>query len=95
MDQCQVGRGPFASGREALRGYLSDLVGYYESVAATQRSDVAQRELSLDPVAGPARGGSGGASMQGSGGMGATPAPAGSAPSPPSAGSTSTAMPRM
>ena len=95
MAQYQVGRVPFASVLEALNGYLTDLVGFYESVAASQRIDIAQRELSLDPVAGPVIGGLGGTSMPGTGGMGATPAPAGSMPPLPAAGSTSSAMPRM
>jgi len=95
MAQYKVGRVPFASVLEALSGYLGDLVGFYESVAATQRIDIAQRELSLDAVAGPALSGLGGASMPGSGGMGAASAPAGSAPPPPAAGSTSSAMPKM
>ncbi|HJW75829.1 MAG TPA: TolC family protein [Thermoleophilia bacterium] len=93
--QYKVGRVPFASVLEALSGYLADLVGFYESVAATQRIDIAHRELSLDPVAGPALGGLGGASMPGSSGMGTATAPAGSAPPPPAAGSTSSAMPKM
>ncbi len=93
--QYKVGRVPFASVLEALRGYLGDLVGFYESVAAIQRIDIAQREFSLDPVAGTALGGLGGASMPGSSGMGAASAPAGSAPPPPAARSTSSAMPRM
>jgi len=93
--QYQVGRVPFASVLEALNGYLTDLVGFYESVAASQRIDIAQRELSLDPVAGPVIGGLGGTSMPGTGGMGVTPAPAGSMPPLPAAGSTSSAMPRM
>lgn len=80
MAQYKVGRVPFAAVLEALSGYLTDLVGFYESVAATQRIDIAQRELSLDPVAGPSLGGPGGASMPGSSGMGAASAPAGSAP---------------
>ena len=95
MAQYKVGRVPFASVLEALRGYLGDLVGFYESVVAAQRVDIAQRELSLDPVAGPVLGGLGGASMPGSSGMGAASAPAGSAASPPAAGSTSSAMPKM
>ena len=95
MAQYQVGRIPFASVLEALSGYLTDLVGFYESVAAAQRIDIAQRELSLDPVAAPAIGGLGGSLMPGSGGMGGVAAPAGS-PQPTSApGSTSSAMPRM
>lgn len=95
MAQYKVGRVPFASVLEALSGYLGDLVGFYESVAATQRIDIAQRELSLDPVASPALGGIGGVSMPGSSGMGSAPAPAGGAPPAPAAGSTSSAMPKM
>ena len=95
MAQYKVGRVPFAAVLEALNGYLTDLVGFYESVAATQRIDIAQRELSLDPVSGPALGGLGGGSMPGSSGMSASPAPASSAPPASSAGSTSSAMPKM
>ena len=95
MGQYQVGRAPFASVLEALSGYLADLVGFYESVAAIQRIDIAQREMSLDPVAGPGLGGLGGAAMPGTGGMGGASAPAAGAPSAPGVGSNSTAMPRM
>lgn len=95
MTQYKVGRVPFAAVLESLSGYLSDLVGFYESVAAAQRIDIAQHELSLDPVSGPAVGGLGGASMPGSSGMGGGPAPAGSAPPAAAAGSTSSAMPKM
>ena len=95
MAQYTVGRVPFASVLEALSGFLTDLVGFYESVAATQRIDIAQRELSLDPVTGPALGGPGGASMSGSSGMNASSARAGSAPPASAAGSTSSAMPKM
>lgn len=95
MAQYKVGRVPFASVLEALSGYLSDLVGFYESVAAIQRIDIAQRELSLDPVIGPAFGGLGGASVPGSSGMGSASAPPGSAPPASGAGSTSSAMPKM
>jgi cobalt-zinc-cadmium efflux system outer membrane protein len=95
MAQFQVGRVPFASVLEALNGYLSDLVGYYESVAAIQRIDIAQRELSLEPVAGPALGGAGGASVPASGGMSAAPGRSDGAAPAPAAGSGSSAMPRM
>ncbi len=95
MAQYQVGRVPFASVLEALGGYLADLGGYYESVAAAQRIDIAQRELSLDPVAAPALGGLGGGAMPGSGGMAAPSARAGGAAPAPAAGANSTAMPRM
>jgi hypothetical protein len=96
MAQYQVGRVPFASVLETLSGYLSDLVGYYESVVAAQRVAIAQRELSLDPVDGPAIGGLGGTSMPGASSMGGpTGAPA-IAPVPqPVTGSRSSAMPRM
>lgn len=94
MAQYQVGRVPFAAVLEALSGYFADQVGYYESVAATQRIDIAQRELSLDPVGGSSPSGLGGASLPGAGGMGAAAAPASATP-PPAAGSGSSAMPRM
>lgn len=95
MAQYKVGKVPFASVLEALSGYLTDLVGYYESVAAAQRIDIAQHEISLDPVSGPAVGGVGSTSMPGSGGMGAAAAPTGSAPPAAAAGSTSSAMPKI
>lgn len=93
LAQYKVGRVPFAAVLEALTGYLADLVSFYESVAAAQRIDIAQRELSLEPVAGSALGG--GAAMPGSSGMGAPSAPAGSAAPAPAAGTTSSAMPKM
>ena len=95
MAQFQVGRVPFASVLEALNGHLSDLVGYYESVAAIQRIDIAQRELSLDPVTGPALGGAGSAGVPASGGMSAAPGPSGGAAPAPAAGANPSAMPRM
>ena len=78
LAQYRVGKVPFAAVLEALSGYLTDLVGFYESVAAAQRIDIAQHEVSLDPVSGPALGGIGGASMSGSGGMGSASTRAGS-----------------
>jgi outer membrane protein, heavy metal efflux system len=95
LAQYEVGRVPFASVLEALNGYLADEAGFYESVAAAQRIDIAQRELSLDPVAAPPLGGLGGASMPGSGGTTSAPTPPGSAPPAAAAGSASAAMPRM
>lgn len=95
MSQYKVGRVPFASVLEALSGYLADLVSFYESVAAIQRIDIAQREFSLDPVAGPSLGGLGGASMPGSSGMGATGTPAGNTAPLPAAGGASSATPKM
>ena len=95
MAQYKVGRVPFASVLEALSGFQADLVGFYESVAATQRIDIAQREFSLDPVAAPALGGLGGASMPNSSGMGPASSSVESAPTPSADGSKSPAMPRM
>ena len=94
MAQYQVGRVTFASVLETLGGYLADLGGFYESVAAIQRIDIAQRELSLDPVTGPAMAPSAG-SIPGAGGMSGASTPSAGATAPPAAGSTSTAMPRM
>ncbi len=68
LAQYQVGKVTFASVLEVLVGYLADLNGFLESVAATQRIATAQRELSLEPVSGlpgggmPAVGAMGGAS---------------------------------
>ena len=95
MAQYQVGRVPFVAVLESLSGYLTDYAGYFESVATTQRIAIAQHELSLDPVGGPALGGLGGAAIPGAGGMGGASAPGSSAAPRPAAGSTSTAMPRM
>ena len=95
MAQYRVGTVPFASVLEALNGYLADLAGFYESVAAAQRVDIAQREFRLESVAGPAPGGLGGSFMPGSGGTGTVPAPAAGVSGPTPAGPTSTAMPRM
>ncbi len=95
MAQYRVGRVPFASVLEALEGWLGDLAGFYESVATTQRVDIARRELSLEPIAGPAAGGLGGGPMPGAGGMSGTPASAGGASPAPAAASGASAMPRM
>jgi outer membrane protein TolC len=88
--QYQVARLPFAAVLEALTGYLDDLTGFYASVATVQQLGVADRALSLDPVAGPGTGGMGAAATprrspmgSGSGGAGGAPAAgagAGSAP---------------
>ena len=91
MAQYQVGRLPFVSVLETLSGYLTDQVGYLESVAATQRVDIASRELSLDPVPGAAAGGFGGGSMPGPSGAAGAPAPAAA---PGTSGATP-ATPRM
>ena len=93
MASYQVGRVPFATVLEALSGYLADRAGFYESVAAAQRTEVAQRELSLEPVEGVAPGAMGGR-VPGSGTMGGA-APAAGAPAASPAAAPSTAMPRM
>jgi outer membrane protein TolC len=46
--QYQVGRVPFASVLEALSGYLVDVNGFLESIAAAQRIAIAEREISLE-----------------------------------------------
>jgi outer membrane protein TolC len=46
--QYQVGRVPFASVLEALSGYLVDVNGFLESIAAAQRIAIAEREVSLE-----------------------------------------------
>jgi len=56
MLQYQVGRVTFASVLEALTGYVADINAFYESIAAAQRIDIAQREVSLDPTLGLASG---------------------------------------
>ena len=70
LAQYQVGRVPFASVLEALAGYLTDVNGFLESAAATQRLATAQRELSLDPLSSLPAGGMG-SSVPAAGGMGA------------------------
>ena len=70
LAQYQVGRVTFASVLEVLAGYLTDVNGFLESAAATQRLATAQRELSLDPVSSRSSGGMG-SSVPGAGGMGA------------------------
>lgn len=67
LAQYQVGRVTFASVLEALAGYLSDLNGFFDSVAATQAIAIAEREISLDAPGGASGGGMGGAKMPGAG----------------------------
>jgi outer membrane protein, heavy metal efflux system len=50
--QYQVGRVSFASVMEALSGYLSDVNGFLDSIAAVHRITIAQREVSLDAPVG-------------------------------------------
>jgi outer membrane protein TolC len=94
MAQYQVGRVTFASVLEALGGYVADITAFYESVAATQRVDISQREVSLDPAAGLAPAGMGGSSVPGAGSMAAGP-PSGAPPPQPAGTGSSGSMSRM
>ena len=76
MAQYSVGRVTFASVLEALSGYLNDVNGFLESVAAAQRIGIAQKEVNLEPVTG-APAGMGGPSMPGAGNRGAPAASTG------------------
>jgi len=67
LAQYQVGRVTFASVLEALAGYLGDVNGFFDSVAAAQRIAIAGREISLDAPGGSATGGMGGPAMPGAG----------------------------
>jgi hypothetical protein len=66
LAQYQVGRVTFASVLEALAGYLSDLNGFLDSVAATHKIVIAEQEISLD-APGSSAGGTGGPAMPGAG----------------------------
>jgi outer membrane protein TolC len=66
LAQYRVGRVTFASVLEALAGYLSDLNGFLDSVAATHKIVIAEQEISLDAPGGSA-GGIGGPAMPGAG----------------------------
>jgi cobalt-zinc-cadmium efflux system outer membrane protein len=59
LAQYRVGRVAFASVLEALAGYLSDLNGFLDSVATTQKIVIAEQEISLD-APGSSAGGHGG-----------------------------------
>ena len=93
--QYQVGRVTFASVLEALTGYVADIDAFYESVAATQRVEIAQRELSLDPAAGLAPGGMSGSTVPGTGGMGESSFPEAAAAAPQRGTAGSGSMARM
>ena len=84
LAQYRVGRVPFSAVLEALAAYVSDVEGFLQSIAETQRVATAQAEISLadpGPAAGsgmgsPAMSGGAGASA-GAAGRGAVGAPAG------------------
>ena len=88
MAQYGVGRVTFASVLDALAGYLNDVNGFFESVAAAQRIAIAQREVSLESVTGAAVN-MGSASIPGRGTTAAASSPMSSG-SPAEAASTAT-----
>ena len=67
LRQYQVGRVAFASVLEALSGYLGDVNGFFESIAAAHRVAIAEREISLDPPGGAGGGGTAAGAMPGAG----------------------------
>jgi outer membrane protein, heavy metal efflux system len=95
--QYQVGRVAFASVLEALAGYLGDVNGHLESIAAAQRIAIAEREVSLDAPGAPAGAGLGATSMPGTGATaGATTGGVvRPATSPEAGGAASSSMSRM
>jgi outer membrane protein TolC len=95
LSQYQVGRVTFASVLEALAGYLADMNGFFDSVAAAQRIAIAEREISLDAPGGPAAGGMGGSAMPGAGATPVSSSSSRSAGQPQSADSAGASMSRM
>jgi outer membrane protein, heavy metal efflux system len=95
--QYQVGRVAFASVLEALAGYLGDVNGHLEAIAAAQRIVIAEREISLDAPGAPGGSGMGGTSMPGAGAT--APAALGvtgrGATEPEAGGAASSSMSRM
>ncbi len=84
LAQYRVGKVTFPSVLEVLRGLVVDEGGYLDALATAQRIDIADREVSLAPPAGPS-GGAAGGSMPGvaaaatsgrAGASGASPQPA-------------------
>jgi outer membrane protein TolC len=97
LAQYRVGKVPFASVLEVMRGHVSDEGGFLETLAQAQRVAIAQREVSLD--APPGLGGAaamGGSTVPGSAGMSAAGGrQAGGPPEAPgAAGASGGAMPR-
>jgi cobalt-zinc-cadmium efflux system outer membrane protein len=94
LAQYRVGRVAFASVLEALAGYLSDLNGFLESVATTQKIVIAEQEISLDAPGGTV-GGMGGAAVPGAGATAASPSSGRSASSSQDGDSPAASMSRM
>jgi outer membrane protein TolC len=83
--QYKVGKAPFASVLEVMRGLVGDEGGYLDTIAQAQRVSIAQRELSLQPTPGVGGGGAGamsGAAVPGSSGMTASARPSGGGAAP-------------
>jgi outer membrane protein TolC len=93
--QYKVGKVPFASVLEVMRGLVNDEGGYLGALAQAQRLAIAQREVSLDASAGiGVAGGMGGGTVPGSAGMTASArASGGRAEAPAGAASSGAAMP--
>ena len=89
LTQYKVGKVPFASVLEVMRGVVADEGGFLDTLAQAQRVAIAQREVSLDPPAALGVASMSGGSVPGASGMaaGARPSAGGAAaPSPPSGG---------
>jgi len=94
LAQYRVGRVAFASVLEALAGYLSDLNGFLESVATTQKIVIAEQEISLDAPGG-SGGGMGGPAMPGTGAAATSSSTGRSAGAAQDADTSSASMSRM
>jgi cobalt-zinc-cadmium efflux system outer membrane protein len=68
LAQYKVGKVPFASVLEVMRGYVADEGGFLDALAQAQRLAIADREVSLDAPGELGGGGSGG-SVPGSAGL--------------------------
>jgi cobalt-zinc-cadmium efflux system outer membrane protein len=95
VTQYKVGKVPFASVLEVMRGLVADEGAYLDAIAQAQRVAISQRELNLQPTPGLGGGGAtamSGGTVPGSSGMTASARPSsGAAPAAPSqaAGSSS------
>jgi outer membrane protein TolC len=94
LAQYRVGRVSFASVLEALAGYLSDLNGFLDSVATTQKVVIAEQEISLD-APGNSAASMGGPAMPGAGATSASTSSSRAAGSSPDADGAGASMSRM
>jgi outer membrane protein, heavy metal efflux system len=90
LTQYKVGKVPFASVLEVMRGLVADEGGFLDTLAQAQRVAIAEREVSLEPPAALGAASMSGGPVPGSSGMatGARPAAVGApaAPAPSSGG---------